>query len=212
MTTGQLFSVEEAIAYLRAADPVLAGVMDRAWPYLAPHRADPYAALLRSILFQQLAGAAAAAIQRRLFTHFGDEENPPAPIQLLSATDEEFRAVGLSRQKTSYLRDLALHVVEGRLDLAALPTLSDEDVIKHLVAVKGIGEWTAHMFLMFHLGRPDVLPIGDLGVRNGMRIAYGLDEMPAPARATEIGAKWAPYRSVGSWYMWRVAEPVAPEI
>jgi DNA-3-methyladenine glycosylase II len=105
-----------------------------------------------------------------------------------------------------YLRDLALHVADGELDFRELPHLDDAAVQAHLTAVKGIGEWSAHMFLMFHLGRPDVLPVGDLGVRNGMRYVYSLPEAPTPAEAKAIGAPWAPFRSVGSWYMWRAAE------
>ena len=168
---------------------------------------DPYASLLRTILFQQLAGAAAMAIQRRLYALFSDEEGRiPTPEELLGATDEVFRSAGVSRQKAGYMRDLALHVVDGSLDFDALESLPDDEVIKRIIAVKGLGEWSAHMFLMFHLGRPDVLPVGDLGVRNGMRVTYGLEVSPTPKEALVIGAPWAPYRSVGSWYMWRAAE------
>lgn len=209
--------MEEALAYLRKVDPRLAGVMDRAGPYDPPRRDDPYAALVRAILFQQLAGAAASAIMRRFFALHEPADKPPTAEQILALSDEEFRAAGLSRQKMGYLRDLALHVADGRLDFAELPELPDEDVTKRITAVKGLGEWSAHMFLMFHLGRPDVLPVGDLGVRNGMRITYGLEAMPTPKEALVIGEKWAPYRSVGSWYMWRAVEAnqvaaVAPEI
>jgi DNA-3-methyladenine glycosylase II len=200
------FAVDEALAHLRAADPVLAKIMDIAPPYAIVRRPDPYASLLRTILFQQLAGAAAAAIQRRWLALYGDDGRAPTPAQLLSTTDEAFRSAGVSRQKAGYMRDLAQHVADGRLDFAALATLPDDEVVKRIVAVKGFGEWSAHMFLIFHLGRPDVMPVGDLGVRNGMRLAYGLDATPTPARAREIGAPWSPYRSVGSWYRWRVAE------
>ncbi len=209
------FSIEEALTHLRDVDPVLAGVIDRVGAYDAPHRSDPYAALVRAILFQQLAGAAATAIQRRFFALHEPIDAPPAPEQILALTDEEFRGAGISRQKMGYLRDLALHVADGRLDLSELPSLPDDEVIQRITAVKGLGEWSAHMFLMFHLGRPDVLPIGDLGVRNGMRIAYGLETSPTPKEALAIGERWAPYRSVGSWYMWRVVEqvlPVAPDV
>jgi DNA-3-methyladenine glycosylase II len=211
MNDGDTFDVQEAVAHLRSADPVLAALMDRAGPYAAPRRSDPYAALVRAILYQQLAGAAAASIQKKFFALYSTGDVPPSPAHILETTDEQFRGAGVSRQKAGYLRDLALHIVDGRLNLAELPSLPDEEVIKRLVAVKGLGEWTAHMFLMFHLGRPDVLPVGDLGVRNGMRIAYDLPAMPAPAAAKEIGAAWAPYRSVGSWYMWRAAATITPE-
>jgi DNA-3-methyladenine glycosylase II len=206
------FSVEEALAHLRGVDAKLAEVMDRAGDYNAPRRSDPYAALVRAILFQQLAGAAANAIQRKFFALYGTDDAPPSPPQLLETSDEAFRGAGISRQKMGYLRDLAAHVADGRLRLEELPSLSDEAVIERVTAVKGLGEWSAHMFLMFHLGRPDVLPVGDLGVRHGMRITYGLPELPTPKQAVEIGAPWAPFRSVGSWYMWRAGEPVAPGI
>lgn len=207
------FSVEDALAHLRAADPKLAGVIDRVGAYGAPRRNDPYAALVRAILFQQLAGAAALAIQRRFFALHDPVDVAPTAEQILALTDEQFRGAGISRQKMGYLRDLALHVAEGKLDLAALPALDDDAVIQRITAVKGLGEWSAHMFLMFHLGRPDVLPVGDLGVRNGMRLTYELETTPTPKEALVIGEPWAPYRSVGSWYMWRVLEPlVTPEI
>ena len=206
------FSVEDALTHLRNADPVLGGLIERT-PYEMRLRTDePYASLLRTILFQQLAGAAASAIQRRFFALYGNQDKPPTPPQLLDSTDELLRSAGISRQKAGYMRDLAMHAVNGTLNFAALPTLPDEEVIAQITAVKGLGEWSAHMFLMFHLGRPDVLPVGDLGVRNGMRLAYGLSETPSPARAREIGAPWAPFRSVGSWYMWRAGEAPAPEL
>jgi DNA-3-methyladenine glycosylase II len=212
MTGNSPFSVEEALAHLRGVDSKLAAVIGRVGAYDAPRRSDPYAALVRAILFQQLAGAAANAIQKRFFALYGPDDQTPSPPQLLETTDEQFRGAGVSRQKTGYLRDLAAHVADGRLNLTELPSLSDEEVIERVTAVKGLGEWSAHMFLMFHLGRPDVLPIGDLGVRHGMRITYGLPELPTPKEALAIGAPWAPFRSVGSWYMWRAGEPVAPDI
>jgi DNA-3-methyladenine glycosylase II len=201
------FSVEEALAHLRGVDEALAGLIERVGAYDAPRRSDPYAALVRAILFQQLAGAAASAIQRRFFAMYSDEDKPPSPPQMLETTDEQFRSAGVSRQKAGYLRDLAAHVTDRRLDLQGLPALSDAEVIQQVTAVKGLGEWSAHMFLMFHLGRPDVLPVGDLGVRHGMRITYGLPGLPTPKEALGIGAPWAPFRSVGSWYMWRAVEP-----
>jgi DNA-3-methyladenine glycosylase II len=206
------FSVEEALAHLRGVDEALAGLIERVGAYDAPRRSDPYAALVRAILFQQLAGAAASAIQRRFFALYSDEDKPPSPPQMLETTDERFRSAGVSRQKAGYLRDLAAHVTDRRLDLQGLPALSDAEVIQQVTAVKGLGEWSAHMFLMFHLGRPDVLPVGDLGVRHGMRITYGLPGLPTPKEALSIGAPWAPFRSVGSWYMWRAVEPPPPDI
>ena len=212
MTTDHTFSIDDALAHLRKVDRELAAVIDRVGGYDAPRRSDPYAALIRAILFQQLAGAAATAIQRRFFALHAPDDVAPTPQQILELADEQFRGAGISRQKMGYMRDLALHVADGRLDLTELPLLPDEAVVQRITAVKGLGEWSAHMFLMFHLGRPDVLPVGDLGVRNGMRITYNLEAAPPPTEALEIGNRWAPDRSVGAWYMWRAAEPVAPEI
>ena len=212
MTHEPLFSVDAAVVHLRRADAVLGRVIDEIGAFDWRQRSDPYLALIRTILYQQLAGAAASAIERRFYALFGGDGQPPPPEQLLAAADAELRSAGISRQKAGYLRDLALHVVEGRLDFAALPRLDDAEVTRRITAVHGLGEWSAHMFLMFHLGRPDVLPVGDLGMRHGMRIAYGLAQVPSPVEARAIGAPWAPYRSVGSWYMWRVTEPVAQDI
>ncbi len=200
------FSREEAYAHFRRADPVVGGLIDRFGPYQPRRGSDPYARLLRSILYQQLAGPAASTIHRRFLALYGDDGRCPTPAEILSTTDDALRGAGVSRQKAGYMRDLAAHVGDGRLDFAGIDGLTDAEVSERLTAVKGVGEWSAHMFLMFELGRPDVLPVGDLGVRNGMRVAYGLDETPAPARAREIGAPWAPFRSVGSWYMWRAVE------
>ncbi len=187
--------------------------MDRTGPYTAQLRdGDPYESLLRTILFQQLAGAAANAILKRFLALYGDAGLSPSPEQLMTTPDEQFRGAGVSRQKVGYMRDLALHVSESRLKFDDFGDMDDEDVISQLVSVKGLGEWSAHMYLMFQLGRPDILPSGDLGVRNGMRVTYNLAGTPTPAMAREIGLTWAPFRSVGSWYMWRAGEPTAPDI
>ena len=205
------FSLARAYRHLRTADPRVGALIDAHGPYTPRPSADPYAALVRNVFHQQLGGAAANAIMRRTFALFGDAESAPAPAVFLQATDAELRGAGLSRQKTSYLRDLAQHVVDGRLTLDGLGALDDAAVTAQLTSVRGIGVWTAHMFLMFHLGRPDVLPVGDLGVRKGMQAVYGLPEAPDAERAAAIGAPWAPYRSVGSWYMWRAVETITPE-
>jgi DNA-3-methyladenine glycosylase II len=202
------FSFKEAAAHLSSVDPVVGGLIDRHGPYAPRLSPDPYARLVTAILFQQLAGNAARAIMRKWLALYGSEERVPSPEEILETTEEQFRAAGVSKQKASYFRDLALHISEGRLDFERIEEQSDDEVIAKLTAVKGIGVWTAHMFLMFHLARPDVLPIGDLGVRNGMRAAYGLEATPTPKQAAEIGERWRPYRSVGSWYMWRAAETV----
>jgi DNA-3-methyladenine glycosylase II len=202
------FSAAAAYRHLRAADPVVAALIEEHGPYRPRPAMDHYESLLRTILFQQLHGKAASAIQDRWMSLYGDRY--PTPSELLATTDEAFRAVGISRQKTGYMRDVATRLLSGALDFRHFDELPDEEIVSQITAVKGLGEWSAHMFLMFQLGRPDVLPVGDFGVRNGMRLAYGLAEMPAPARAREIGAAWAPYRSVGSWYMWRAVESIAP--
>ena len=177
------FSARAAYAHLREADPVVGALIEEHGPYRPRPGGDPYASMVRSILFQQLAGAAARAIQRRFFALHGDEERTPEPLAILATSDEAFRGTGVSRQKAGYLRDLAQHCVDGALDFAAIADLDDDAVIERLTAVRGIGEWSAHMFLMFELGRPDVLPTGDLGVRKGMQAAYGLPETPTPKRA-----------------------------
>lgn len=205
------FSLAKAYAILRAADPVLAALIAQHGPYRPRPAMDHYESLLRTILFQQLAGAAARTIQRRWLALYGDgpaggEGRYPAPAELLATTDEAFRAAGVSRQKAGYMRSLAEHVTSGDLDFSDIESLPDDEVTGRLVAVKGLGEWSAHMFLMFQLGRPDVLPTGDLGVRTGMGLAYGLGAPATVAEARAIGQRWAPYRSVGSWYMWRAAE------
>ena len=174
------FSARAAYAHLREADPVVGALIEEHGPYRPRPGGDPYASMVRSILFQQLAGAAARAIQRRFFALHGDEERTPEPLAILATSDEAFRGAGVSRQKAGYLRDLAQHCVDGALDFAAIADLDDAAVIERLTAVRGIGEWSAHMFLMFELGRPDVLPTGDLGVRKGMQAAYGLPETPTP--------------------------------
>ena len=205
------FSPGAAYRHLRSADPVVGDLIDQFGPYRPRPSPDPYGALVRTILFQQLAGAAASAIMRRVFAIFGDEERTPTPHDFLHVSEADLRAAGLSRQKTSYLRDLAKHVADGCLDFEALASLEDTTVVDQLTAVRGLGEWSAQMFLMFHLGRPDVLPVGDLGVRKGMQTAYGLRKEPSRKRAQQIGAPWAPYRSVGSWYMWRAMDTVTPD-
>jgi DNA-3-methyladenine glycosylase II len=163
--------------------------------------AEAYGALVRSIVGQQLSTKAAATIYGRLIEQFGGRT--PTPAELLAADPEEVRSAGLSRPKVAYLRSLAEHVEAGELELDRLTALPDEEVIAQLTAVKGLGQWTADMFLIFHLRRPDVLPVGDLGVRRAVERAYGLPELPDAARLTEIGEPWRPNRSLASLYLWR---------
>ena len=203
------------LAALRAADPVLAGLIDAVGSEPAPPRPDRpppgahYAALVRTIAGQQLSVRAAQAIWAKLLARF--DGRPPTPQEVLDADPEELRAAaGLSRGKVSYLRSLAEHVLSGELELERLDELSDDEVIAELTAVKGIGEWSAHMFLMFQLGRPDVLAVGDLGVRRAVQIAYGLDALPAPAELTLLAEPWRPYRTAACLLLWRSLE-VTPQ-
>ncbi len=196
------------LAQLRAADPVLAAIIDAegALPTTrSEDRHDPddhYGALVRSIVGQQLSTHAARAIHGRLLVHFGGR--PPHPQELLDQDPEELRAAaGLSRAKVGFLRSLAEHVLSGELELARLNDLPDERVSEELVAVRGIGQWSAHMFLMFGLERPDVLPVGDLGIRRAVERAYGLPSLPAPAQLTQIAEPWRPQRTLACRYLWR---------
>jgi DNA-3-methyladenine glycosylase II len=168
-------------------------------------RGDHYAALLRAIVGQQLSTKAARAIYGRLLDHFGG--TPPRPQQVLDSDPEELRAAaGLSRAKVSFLRSLAEHAVSGDLELERLEQLPDEEVIAELVAVKGIGEWSAHMFLMFQLERPDVLAVGDLGIRRAVQRAYGLDDLPSAAELTELAEPWRPHRTAACLLLWHTLD------
>lgn len=183
-------------------DPVLARVIETVGPYKPTQRdaGSHFGALVRSIVFQQLSGKAAGTIHRRFCALFPGGE--PAPAGVLAASDPELRGAGLSRQKVGYLRDLAAKVESGALPLDHVETLSDAELIEHLVQVKGIGRWTAQMFLMFRLGRPDVLPELDLGIQNAIRRAYRR-RVVKPKDVQRIGARWSPYASVACWYLWR---------
>jgi len=162
--------------------------------------ADAYGALLRAIVGQQLSTKAARTIYGRILDLFGG--STPPPERLLEAKEADLRAAGLSGRKVEYIRDLATHVIDGELELDRLERLSDEEVIAEIVAVRGLGVWTAEMFLLFHLERPDVLSGGDLGIRKAVQIEYGLEEMPTPTRVLEIGEPWRPHRSLASLYLW----------
>ena len=192
-----------ALAHLRKCDPVLAGIIARVGPCRMEVRqaGTHYDALVRSIVYQQLSGKAAGTILSRFLDLY------PARLAraelVLASSDAELRSAGLSRQKIGYLRDLSGRVADRSLPLAHLGRLPDDAIIEHLVQVKGIGRWTAQMFLMFRLGRPDVLPELDLGVQNAIRLAYGLGARPTPKDVLRIGAPWRPFASVASWYLWR---------
>jgi DNA-3-methyladenine glycosylase II len=161
---------------------------------------DAYGALLRAIVGQQLSTKAARTIYLRVIDIFGG--TTPSPEQLLEASEAELRGAGLSGRKVEYVRDLAAHILSGELEVDRLDELSDEEAIAELVAVRGLGRWTAEMFLLFHLERPDVLSGGDLGIRKAVQIEYGLEEMPKPEQVLEIGEPWRPHRSLASLYLW----------
>lgn len=198
------------LARLRRADPALGAALRRVDPY--PGFPDPRHArlthfdhLARSIVYQQLAGKAAATIWRR-FAALGDGARPPRPPAVLGLSDAALRGAGLSGNKAAAIRDLARRVIDGELRLRGLGRLPDEAVIERLVAVRGIGVWSAQMFLIFRLGRLDVMPATDLGVREGLRRLDGLDERPPPAAVLERAEGWAPLRSVAAWTLWRLTE------
>jgi DNA-3-methyladenine glycosylase II len=191
----------EAVVHLRRSDPVLAGIIERVGDYRVQFREPDFGTLARSIVYQQLNGKAAGVIMARLLAAM--PYGQATPERVLALTAESMRSMGLSGQKTAYLRDLAERTVSGELEFAKLPNMTDDEVIEHLTRVKGVGVWTAHMFLIFALRRPDVLPTGDLGVRTAIRKAYRLRELPKPVKIEKIARKWRPYCSVATWYLWR---------
>lgn len=197
-----------ASAHLRLADPVLGTVIAPLGPCLlvVDRRGSAYSALLEAILYQQITGKAAAAIHRRLAERVGCRHPRPEHIAALSRA--ALRRVGLSRQKIAYMRDLTARVHDG-LPLGRLARLPDEAVIEALTQVKGIGRWTAEMFLIFRLGRLDVLPVHDYGIRKAMQLAYRKRELPKPAWMERVAEPWRPYRTVACWYLWRSLEGAA---
>ncbi|MBV8732979.1 MAG: DNA-3-methyladenine glycosylase 2 family protein [Acidobacteriia bacterium] len=194
---------DSVLKHLKQGDPVLCRIIDLVGEYRIQFREPSFETLVRSIVYQQLSGKVAAVIFGRLKAAAGDTLTPAGILKLRPV---RMRAAGLSAQKTVYIRDLARHTRDGKLVFEVLPTLPDDKVIEHLTAVKGIGVWTAHMFLMFALQRPDVLPTGDLGIRAAVRKAYGLTELPKPAEIETLAESWRPYCSVASWYLWRSLE------
>ena len=196
--------MRKAILHLKKADPVLGSVIDRVGAYRIQYREPSFETLVRSIVYQQLSGKVAKVIFGRLEAAI--PEGRLTPEAILKLTPARMRKCGLSKQKTAYIRDLARKTARGHLRFEALPELPDEAVIEHLTQVKGIGVWTAHMFLLFALERPNVLPTGDLGVRAAIRKAYGLDALPHPKQIEELAAGWHPYCSVATWYLWRSLE------
>jgi DNA-3-methyladenine glycosylase II len=206
VATKRTSKAERAREELAASDPVMAELIERVgvWDVKARRRGrskpDPYGALLRAIVGQQLSTKAAATIHGRVLDLFDGRD--PAPEELLEADVADLRACGLSGRKVEYIQDLARHVVSGELELDRLDKLSDEEVIEEIVAVRGLGRWSAEMFLMFHLERPDVFSGGDLGLRKAIQISRGMEEMPTPAEAVEIAERWSPQRTLASVYLW----------
>ncbi len=193
--------MRKAITHLKKSDPVLAAIIQRVGPYVMEYREPAFETLVRSIVYQQLSGKVAAVILGRLEAALPDGNINPSAI--LNLASEKMRALGLSTAKTSYIRDLAERTQSGQIVFERISERTDEEVIEHLTQVKGIGVWTAHMFLMFALQRPNVLPTGDLGVRAAIRKAYALAELPTPKEVTVIAERWHPYCSVAAWYLWR---------
>jgi 3-methyladenine DNA glycosylase/8-oxoguanine DNA glycosylase len=199
--------LRRAEAHLSAVDPVLARIIAAVGPKpLTIDRTPAFAALLESIVYQQITGKAAASIHRKLCAALG--RRIPRPQDITAASDATLRGAGLSGVKVGYMRDLAVRAVSG-LPLRSLSRMDDEEVVEALVQVKGIGRWTAEMFLMFRLLRPDVLPVGDYGIRKAMQRAYRLRLLPRPDRMQKIAAPWRPYRSVACWYLWRSVDGAA---
>ncbi len=193
-------AMRKALAHLKKADPVLRAIIERVGPCRMEYGVPEFCSLAEAIVYQQLNGKAAVTIFNRFAALAGE---PLTPEGILKLSDVQLRSVGLSKQKSAYLKDLAAKTASGLLDLKRLPELTDEEVIQHLTQVKGIGVWTAHMFLMFSLRRPDVLPTGDYGVQVAIRKHYKKRKLPKPKDMEKIAKAWAPYRSVASWYMWR---------
>lgn len=198
----------EAVAHLRGADPVMADIIERVGRCMLGARTDRggpahdhYGALVRAIVGQQLSVSAARSIYARLTDRFGGRT--PTPAQLLADDPEELRAAaGLSRAKVLFLWDLAERLESGTLELGDIEEAADAEVATRLLEVKGVGQWTVDMYLIFHLGRPDVLPVGDLGIRRAAMLSYRLRKLPQPERLVKLARPWRPWRSVASWYLW----------
>jgi DNA-3-methyladenine glycosylase II len=192
--------MRKAVNHLKKSDPILAAIIERVGPCRMEFGVPEFHSLAEAIVYQQLNGKAAVTIFKRFAVLAGD---PVTPEGILKLTDAELRSAGLSKQKSSYLKDMAARASRGELDFARLPEMTDDEVIKHLTQVKGVGVWTAHMFLMFTLKRPNVLPTGDYGIQMAMKKHYKKRKMPKPEVMTKIAKSWEPYRSVACWYLWR---------
>ena len=194
--------MRKALTHLRSADPVMKSIIEKVGPYKIVYREPDFTTLARSIIYQQVSGAAAATVLGRLHAAAA-RAGKLMPSKIVALGVDGLRPLGVSRQKASYLLDLSERTIARQLPFSKLTAMSDELVIEHLTAVKGVGVWTAQMFLLFALQRHDVLPVGDLGVRNAIWKAYELDAPPTPTEIEARGAAWRPYASVASWYLWR---------
>jgi len=192
--------MRKAILHLKKSDPTLRAIIDRVGPCRIEYGDPTFHSLAEAIVYQQLNGRAAVTIFKR-FTDLAGL--PLSPEGILKLTEVQMRSAGLSKQKLSYIRDLAARTKAGELNFERLGEMSDAEVIEHLTQVKGIGVWTAHMFLIFTLRRPDVLPTGDYGVRAAIMKAYRKRKLPKPDQMEKIAKEWAPYRSIACWYLWR---------
>jgi DNA-3-methyladenine glycosylase II len=192
--------MRKAITHLKKCDPVLRAIIERVGPFRMEYGVPQFSSVAEAIVYQQLNGKAAETIFKRFAALAGE---PLTPEGILKLSGEQLRGVGLSKQKSAYLKDLAQKTAEGILDFSKLPELPDEEVIEHLTQVKGIGVWTAHMFLIFSLRRLNVLPTGDYGVQMALKRHYRKRKLPKPKDMEKIARAWEPYRSVACWYMWR---------
>ncbi len=192
--------MRKAINHLTKSDPILSAIIERVGPCRMEFGAPEFHSLAEAIVYQQLNGKAAVTIFKRFAALAGE---PVVPEGILKLTDAQLRSVGLSKQKSSYLKDMAGRATRGELDFTRLPGMTDDEVITHLTQVKGVGVWTAHMFLMFTLRRPNVLPTGDYGIQMAIKKHYKKRKMPKPEVMTKIAKAWEPYRSVACWYLWR---------
>jgi len=210
MATDKVSYARKARIHLSKADPVLARIIAEVGALGIQPRRERFQALARAIIFQQLAGAAANAIYGRFVKLFPGVEFP-SPEQVLAKTDAELRAVGLSEKKALYIKDLAEHIRDKKLDFHKFHRMTDDEIVEHLTQVKGIGKWTAEMFLMFNLGRPDVMPADDLGVQNAVRRHYRMRQRPNRKRLMKHAERWRPYRTAAAWYLWRSLDIVLPD-
>ena len=199
--------MRRALLHLKNADPVLCGIIEKVGPYRIRYAEPDFETLARSIVFQQLSGHSARAIFGRV-KDLVSSNGKMTPHGVLARTDAELRGAGLSRRKAEYLRDLAEKTQAGDIDCVRLSALSDDEVIRQLTVVRGVGVWTAQMFLMFALRRPDVLAAGDLGIRSAIRRAYRLRTLPKPVKVKQLARRWHPYCSVACWYLWRSSDDV----